>query len=39
MLEVSVILHWAETFQVLVRWNVQQEVQPIQKPAPNFAGQ
>ena len=36
MLEVSEALHWAETFQVLVRSKFQQEVQPKQTPTPNF---
>ena len=36
VLEISEVPHWAETFQVLARSNVQQEVQPMQVPTPNF---
>ena len=33
VLEISKVPHWAEIFQVLVRLNVQPEVQPTQVPA------
>ena len=36
VLEVSEVLHLAETLQVLVRSNIQQEVQPTQTTAQNF---
>ena len=37
MLEVSEVPHWAKTFQVLVKINIQQEAQPTQAPVPNFS--
>ena len=36
VLEVSEVPHWAETFQVLVKMNIQQKVQPMQASVPNF---
>ena len=33
VLEILEVPHWAETFQVLVRMNMQPEVQPTQVPA------
>ena len=37
VLEISEVLHWDETFQVLVNMNIQQETQPAQAPTPNFS--
>ena len=37
ILEISEVPHWVETFQVLVRSNVQPEVQPTQVPTADFS--
>ena len=36
VLAVSEVPHWAKMFQVLVKMNIQHEIQPMQPPAPNF---
>ena len=36
-LEVSEVPHWTKMFKVLVKTNIQQEVQPTQVSAPNFS--
>ena len=33
---VSEVPHWAKTFQVLVKMNIQKKPQPRQAPGPNF---
>ena len=37
MLEVSEVPHWAQTFQVLAKMNIQQEAKSTQVTAPNFS--